>query len=101
MRSFFAALTRHPISLAGSAIATAAAILFLVFFTLDTFGLHGHPYFGILAYLVVPMLFVVGLLLIPVGVHARAGLRPGRRRASRSSTSTGRRPATVSWSSSP
>ena len=78
MRSFFAALTRHPISLAGSAVATASAIIFLVFFTLDMLGLHGHPYFGILAYLIVPALFVVGLLLIPIGVHrARVGARAG------------------------
>ncbi|MBZ0089245.1 MAG: NapC/NirT family cytochrome c, partial [Thermoanaerobaculia bacterium] len=69
MRSFFAALTRNPISLAGSAIATAAATIFLVFFSLDMMGLHGHPYFGILAYLVVPALFVAGLLLIPIGLR--------------------------------
>lgn len=78
MRSFFAALTRHPLSLTGSAIATASAILFLVFFSLDTLGLHGHPYFGILAYLIVPALFVVGLLLIPIGVHrARRSAKAG------------------------
>jgi len=75
MKSFVAALTRHPLSLAGTAIATAAAILFLTFFTLDLMGMHGHPYFGILAYLIVPALFVVGLLLIPLG------LRRARRQA--------------------
>jgi len=78
VKSFFAALTRHPLSLTGSAIATASAILFLVFFSLDTLGLHGHPYFGILAYLIVPALFVVGLLLIPIGVHrARRSAKAG------------------------
>jgi hypothetical protein len=77
LKGFFAALTRNPISLAGSAIATAAAIVFLVFFSLDMLGLHGHPYFGILAYLVVPGLFVAGLLLIPIGLRrARRTLLP-------------------------
>jgi hypothetical protein len=75
MKSFFAALTRHPLSLTGTAIATGAAIIFLTFFALDMMGLHGHPYFGILAYLIVPALFVVGLLLIPLG------LRRARKRA--------------------
>jgi nitrate/TMAO reductase-like tetraheme cytochrome c subunit len=75
MRAFFATLTRHPLSLTGAAIATGAAILFLTFFALDLVGLHGHPYFGILAYLIVPALFVAGLVLIPFG------LRRARRRA--------------------
>ncbi|MCA9773965.1 MAG: cation:proton antiporter, partial [Myxococcales bacterium] len=49
--------------------------IFAVFFTLELFGFHGHPYAGILAYLIVPALFVAGLLLIPIG------LRLARRRA--------------------
>jgi len=69
VRSFFAALTRHPLSLTGTAITTASAILFLTLFSLDLVGMHGHPYFGILAYVVVPAIFVVGLLLIPFGIH--------------------------------
>lgn len=69
MRAFFAALTRHPLSLAGAAITTATAILFATFFTLDLFGFHGHPYAGILAYLIVPALFVVGLIMIPIGLR--------------------------------
>jgi hypothetical protein len=96
LKSFFAALTRHPLSLAGTAIATAAAILFLTFFTLDIFGLHAHPYFGILAYLIVPALFVFGLVLIPIGLgRARKSLAP-REPSFRSSTSISRRPATAS-----
>jgi hypothetical protein len=70
-------LTRHPLSLAGTAVATAAAVLFLTFLTLDVTGFHGHPYFGILAYLIVPGLFVAGLLLIPIGLR-RSRLRDDR-----------------------
>ncbi len=69
MKAFFIALTRHPLSLAGTAITTASAVLFLTLFTLDLIGLPGHPYFGILSYLVVPTIFVLGLLLIPIGLH--------------------------------
>ncbi|MBP1641677.1 MAG: cytochrome c family protein [Acidobacteria bacterium] len=75
LKSFFGLLMRHPLSLAGTAITTAAAIIFLVFFSLDLAGLHGHPYVGILTYLVVPAIFVAGLLLIPIG------LRQARKRA--------------------
>ncbi len=77
MRAFVAALTRHPLSLVGAAITTATAILFATFFTLDLLGFHGHPYAGILAYLIVPALFVVGLVLIPIGLR-RARKRHGR-----------------------
>lgn len=74
MKGFFTALTRHPLSLAGTAIATSAAILFLTLFALELAGFHGHPYVGILAYLVIPAIFVLGLVLIPIG------LRRARRR---------------------
>jgi len=73
VKAFFSLLTRHPLSLAGTSITTVAALLFVTFLTLDLFGMHGHPYIGILAYLIVPALFVFGLLLIPIGLRrARA-----------------------------
>jgi hypothetical protein len=80
MKSFLAALTRHPLSLTGTAITTASAVLFLTLFTLDLVGLPGHPYFGILAYVIVPVIFVIGLLLIPIGLHFahRRAAEPGR-----------------------
>jgi nitrate/TMAO reductase-like tetraheme cytochrome c subunit len=69
VKAFFTAMTRHPLSLAGMAITTAAAVLFLTFLGLDLLGFHGHPYFGILAYLIVPGIFVLGLALIPFGIR--------------------------------
>lgn len=68
MRNFLVALTRNPISLIGTAITTASAILTLTLFLLGVFGLHGSPYIGIFAYLILPAIFVFGLLLIPFGV---------------------------------
>ena len=75
MKAFFTALTRHPLSLAGTAITTSMAILFLTLFSLDLMGMQAHPYFGILAYVVVPAIFVLGLVLIPIGLH-RARRQP-------------------------
>src|SRR5215208_5728124 len=68
MKNFFIALTRNWISLAGAAVVTATAILIVTLFTLETFGLRGSPYMGILAYLILPGVFLLGLLLIPIGI---------------------------------
>ena len=79
MKAFFNLLTRHPLSLAGTSISTVSAILIAVFIGLDLLGFHGHPYVGILAYLLVPSLFVLGLILIPIGLHqARKSGTPGQ-----------------------
>ena len=68
MKNFFIALTRNPLSLVGAAITTAAAALFATLFVLDLVGMKGGPYVGIIAYLIVPAIFVLGLLLIPIGI---------------------------------
>lgn len=68
MKSFLITLTRNPISLVGAAFTTATALLFLAFFVLGLLGVEGGPYLGILAYLILPALFVFGLLLIPIGL---------------------------------
>jgi hypothetical protein len=59
---------RNGISLVGAVIVTLTAVLFLVVFLADLFGLHTNPYIGILFFLLVPALFVAGLLLIPLGI---------------------------------
>ena len=43
MKDFFAALTRHPLSLAGSTVVTASAALFLALLALELFGHQGSP----------------------------------------------------------
>lgn len=58
---------RHPVSLAGAALATVSGVLVVVLFAASLLGLEGGPYLGILAYLVLPALLVAGLVLVPVG----------------------------------
>src|SRR5262250_670166 len=83
MRDLFFALTRNAVSFAGTALTTASALVFLVLLTLDVAGrLHG-PYLGILAYLFIPLAFLLGLLLIPIGIARQ------RRRAARASRRSG------------
>ncbi len=62
-----ALLPRHAVALLGAALTTVSAVVFLVVFLGDLFGLHQNPYLGILLFLVLPALFVLGLVLIPVG----------------------------------
>jgi nitrate/TMAO reductase-like tetraheme cytochrome c subunit len=62
----------NPISLAGGAITSAAGVTMIGFWLLDTFARPiVNPYLGIIFFLLLPGLFVLGLLLIPVGVFLR------------------------------
>jgi hypothetical protein len=70
---------RNWTSLIGAALTTVSAALFLVFFFLDVIGFHTNPYLGIVTFLVLPTLFVLGLLLIPFGLwRARRAVARGR-----------------------
>jgi hypothetical protein len=60
-------LIRSPISVAGMVLTTVSASVFLIVFLADLFGLHTNPYLGILFFLVLPGVFLVGLALIPLG----------------------------------
>jgi nitrate/TMAO reductase-like tetraheme cytochrome c subunit len=62
-------LLRHPVSFAGAALATASGLVIAGLFTASLLGFEGGgPYIGILAYVVLPTVLVLGLLLIPLGL---------------------------------
>jgi nitrate/TMAO reductase-like tetraheme cytochrome c subunit len=62
----------NPISLAGGAITSAAAVTMVGFWLAETFGrFTTNPYLGLIFFLILPVLFVTGLLLIPVGIFLR------------------------------
>jgi len=76
-------LIRSPISVAGMVLTTISAVVFLIVFLADLFGFHTNPYLGILFFLVLPAIFVVGLILIPLGAwrerrRLAAGKAPSR-----------------------
>src|SRR5438552_15311900 len=62
-------LVRNTISIAGMVLTTISAVIFLVVFLLDLFGLHTNPYLGIVFFLILPAFFVLGLLMIPAGLY--------------------------------
>jgi hypothetical protein len=73
------ALLRHPLSLLGAVLTTVAGVLFVTVFTLELFGWHANPYMGIVFFLILPGVFVLGLLLMPLGMWLdRRRTRAGR-----------------------
>lgn len=66
-RNFFSSITRNGLSLFGTGLAIASLVLIISLFVIEGMGYDGGPYLGILIFLILPMIFVVGLLLIPLG----------------------------------
>jgi hypothetical protein len=75
---FLAHITRDPVGMAGAVVTTVSAVLFLTLLGLELIGFHGGPYLGILAFIVIPSLFLLGLVLVPIGLWRE---RARRRRA--------------------
>ena len=67
LKNFFASITRNALSLAGTALAFASLILIVTLFLIQQLGFEGGPYLGILTFLVLPALCIVGLIMIPIG----------------------------------
>jgi len=66
-KNFLASITHNRISLVGTAIAIMGLVLIISLFVMEQLGFDGGPYLGILTYLVLPMIFVTGLIMIPIG----------------------------------
>jgi nitrate/TMAO reductase-like tetraheme cytochrome c subunit len=72
-------LSRNLISRIGVVLTSTSALTMIVTFA---FGSTPNPYIGILVYLILPALFAVGLIFIPIGIlrqywkERRAGLLP-------------------------
>ena len=79
-------LIRSPISVVGMVLTTISAVLFLIVFLADLFGWHTNPYLGIVFFLILPGVFLFGLVLIPLGAWIE------RRRRAR-----GHAPSEVHW----
>jgi hypothetical protein len=67
MRRSLWAVTRSAISMAGAALTSVSAVVFLIFVALDALSVFQNPYIGLLIYLALPAGFLLGLLLIPLG----------------------------------
>jgi len=66
-------LGNNPVSMIGVGLTTASALTLIGFWVVDAFG-HGgssNPYVGIIFDLCLPILFILGLILIPLGIAWR------------------------------
>jgi hypothetical protein len=61
-------LSNNWLSLLGIVLVTTASIFWL-FLLPETLKRHSPPYIGILAFLIVPACFFLGLALIPLGIR--------------------------------
>lgn len=81
-------LTSHWITMAGVALVTLAGVSWLFLLPQNLRGDAGNPYIGLLLFGAAPAVFLLGLLLIPIGialsrrrVRAHLGQLPDRRAA--------------------
>ena len=77
MQTTIAALLGNRTSAIGVALTTASALTFLFLLLLDLLGLLPNPYMGIVIFVALPLLFVIGLALIAVGQRAERRARHG------------------------
>ena len=62
-------LTQHWVSLLGCALLVTAIISWLFVLPLHIRGHASNPYVGIIVFLVLPLVFFAGLILVPIGIY--------------------------------
>ncbi len=71
-------LTSHWLSVAGASLVTIAGCSWLFLLPMHIGGRLNNPYLGILIFFAIPVVFFIGLLLIPLGAYlARRRIRAG------------------------
>lgn len=77
-QGILAIITGHWLSSVGAGLVTTSAICWLLVFPSQMRGHVSNPYIGILLFVILPIAFVGGLLLIPLGVYlSRRRVRRG------------------------
>jgi hypothetical protein len=61
-------LARHPLAIAGAFITAVSGVVFLALLVAALIGLFDNPYAGLVVFVAVPAVFVLGLLCIPFGM---------------------------------
>jgi len=79
-RPFLVAVSSHWVSLAGLALSLTALISWMFVLPVHMRGHVDNPYIGVLAFVVIPLIFFAGLGLIPLGIflgwrRAKKGLK--------------------------
>lgn len=62
----------NPLTLIGSSITTASAVIWWTFWIMDLINSAlNNPYLGLIFFFLLPILFIVGLVMIAIGVYLR------------------------------
>ena len=62
-------LGRNPLTMLGAALTTSSALTLIGFWLFDiASGGTVHPYVGVIFFLILPGIFLIGLLMIPAGL---------------------------------
>src|SRR6476660_5387282 len=61
-------LARHPLAIVGAVVTTASAVVFITLVIAMLAGMLTNPYAGLVVFIGIPAVFVMGLLLIPAGI---------------------------------
>jgi len=64
-------LSANRISRVGVVLTTTSGITLLLTYAFQLYGYQPNPYTGILIFLILPVVFVAGLVLIPFGIYRR------------------------------
>ncbi|MBW7887342.1 MAG: NapC/NirT family cytochrome c [Bacteroidetes bacterium] len=82
-KKFLPSIYYNPISMAGSAVSLVSFMLIIFLYVMDSIAEHSRPYIGIIAFVILPVFFIGGLLLVAFGMRlekrrrARAGVEHG------------------------
>jgi len=61
-------LARHPLAMAGVLVTVTSGVVFLALLIAALIGLFENPYLGLVVFVGLPMILVLGLLMIPAGM---------------------------------
>ena len=61
-------LARHPLAIAGALITATSGVVFLALLVAALIGLFDNPYAGLVVFVGIPTVFVLGVLCIPAGM---------------------------------
>lgn len=93
IKHFFRAITGNVVSLVGTLLILVSLLLIAALLFMQGMGFEGGAYLGIVTFVMLPMAFLLGLALVPIGLW-------WRKRKDSKLAAQGRKPATCPSSTS-
>ena len=70
-RGKFFNYANNTITIAGAVLAVPSAVILVTVVAINMMGGHLGPYSGIMAFMILPGVFVAGLVIMPIGIWLR------------------------------